>query len=170
MWAIDFKYFYRITDDNFIQIASSMEGDELKICAQYKLRHKNLKENIVFILKELIEAHLPYEGFPVFQNSTVFTEQEYDSIIQKMKDEKLAIIEQARANQSPLINYLKEQNFNPRPTGNTIHSWVTKCPCGGNHHLIISTLKDEWGCGYCNREGRLPELKKWLYELRVKQD
>lgn len=28
MWDIDFKYFYRLTDENFNQIDSSMEGSE----------------------------------------------------------------------------------------------------------------------------------------------
>jgi hypothetical protein len=31
LWEIDFKYFYRLTDDNFNQIGSSMEGTELEI-------------------------------------------------------------------------------------------------------------------------------------------
>ena len=170
MGDIDFKYFYRVTDDNYIQLAYKMDKREMELCAQYRLRHDNLKENITFIVKENIEAHLPYEGFPIFEKSTVFTEQEFNSIIQSIKDEKNAIIKQATSTQTPLIDYLREQNLNPRPTGYTPNSWVARCPCGGNHHIMVSTLNDEWGCGYCNRKGEIPELEKWLQEVKIKED
>ncbi|GAA4270442.1 hypothetical protein [Hyunsoonleella aestuarii] len=170
MGDIDFKYFYRVTEDNYIQLAYKMDKSELELCAQYKLRHDNLKENIIFIVKENIEAHLPFIGFPIFQNSVVFTKQEFDSIINVMKDEKLAIIEQAKAYQTPLIDYLRDRKLNPRPTGYNPNSWVAKCPCGGNHQIMVSTLHDEWGCGYCNREGKILELEKWLQEIKIKED
>jgi hypothetical protein len=105
LWKIDFKYFYRLTDDNFNQIDSSIEGTELEICAPFKMRFQNL-----------IEAHLPYKGYPVFKNSTVCTNEEFDGIIPHMKDQKPAIVEQAKANQTPIIKFLKEQGFNPRQT------------------------------------------------------
>ncbi len=170
MWVIDMKYFYRVTDDNYIQLANKMDGGELQISAQFKLRYENLKENLIFIIKEHIEVHLPYEGFPTFENSVVFTEQEFNAIIKTMKDEKLFIMEQAKANETPIIDYLRAQQLFPRPTGNNPNSWAAKCPCGGNHHIMIVTKEDEWGCGYCNREGKLPELKKWLQEIKIKKD
>jgi hypothetical protein len=170
MGDIDFKYFYRVTDDNYIQLAYKMDGGELEICAQYKLRHENLKENIIFIVKEIIEATLPYDGFPIFQNSVVFTKQEFDSLIKVMQDEKLAIMEQAKAYQTPLIDYLREEQLNPRPTGINPNSWVARCPCGGNHQIMVSTLNDDWGCGYCKRKGKILELEKWLQEVKIKED
>lgn len=170
MWDIDVKYFYRVTDDNYIQLATKFDDGELLLSAQFKLRFKNLKENIIFIVKENIEAYLPYEGFPVFQKSTIFSEDEFDGIIQKMKDEKLAVMEQAKLNQTPLINFLREQNLFPRPTGNNPNSWAANCPCGGNHFIMVVTKEDEWGCGYCKRKGKLPELKQWLQEIKIKKD
>ncbi|WP_242094336.1 hypothetical protein [Aestuariivivens sediminicola] len=169
-WGTEFKYFYRITDDNYIQLAHRLNGGELKISAQFRLRFKNLKENIIFIVKENIEAHLPYEGFPVFEKSTVITEKEFNSIIQTIRDERNLMIEQAIAFQTPLIDYLREKNLNPRPSGNNPYSWVAKCPCGGNHFLMIVTKTDNWGCGYCRRVGKLPELQAWLKEIKIKED
>ncbi len=170
MFGIEIQYLYRVTDDNYIQLASKMDGGELELCAQYKLRYENLKENIIFIVKENIEAILPYEGFPIFLNSVIFTKEEFDSIIKVMKDEKHAFMEQAKANETSLIVYLREQQLNPRPTGNNPNSWAAKCPCGGNHHIMIVTKEDDWGCGYCNRKGKLPELKAWLQEIKIKED
>ena len=71
MWEAEFKYFYRITDDNYIQLAYRLNGGELQLSAQFKLRYENLKENIIFIVKENIEVHSPYEGYPVFEKSTL---------------------------------------------------------------------------------------------------
>jgi glutaredoxin len=170
MYEVKFKYFYRITDDNYIQLAFSMNGGELKLSAQFKLRFKNLKQNIAFVVKENIEVHMPYEGFPVFEKSDLFTEQEFNSIIQNIKEEKDAIIKQAKENQTPLIDYLREQCLNPRPSGNNPNSWIANCPCGGNHFIMIVTETDTWGCGYCKRKGELGELKIWLQEIKIKDD
>lgn len=59
---------------------------------------------------------------PVFKNSMVCTNEEFDGIIPHMKDQKLAIVEQAKANQTPIIKFLKEQNFNPKQICNRINS------------------------------------------------
>jgi hypothetical protein len=142
---------------------------ELELNAQFKLRFKNNKENIIFIVKINIEARLPYEGFPLFEKSDVFTEQEFNSIVKSIKDEKYYFIEKAKENKTPLISFLEERVLNPQPT-NELNSWVTKCPCGGNHSIMIVTIEDEWGCGYCKRKGKLPELKSWLQEISIKED
>ena len=166
----DVKYFYRITDDNYIQLAYKMDGNELQLSAQFKLRYEDLKENIAFIVKENIEVHSPYEGYPVFEKSDLLTEREFNGIIQAISDAKESIIKQAKAIQTPLIDYLREQKLNPRPTGNNPNSWVANCPCGGNHFIMVVTIDDKWGCGYCRRKGELPELKMWLQELKIKED
>ena len=32
------------------------------------------------------------------------------------------------------------------------------------------TKEDDWGCGYCKRKGKLPELKAWMQEIKIKED
>ena len=83
MWDIQCRYSYRITDDHYIQLAHAYNDDilDLKIIAQYKLRYENLKENILFIIKNNIEAHLFFNGFPKLENSAIFTPAEFDEII-----------------------------------------------------------------------------------------
>lgn len=147
-----------------------MDGGMLELSAQYKLRSRHLKENIIFIIKEHIEVHQPYEGYPIFEKSMVFTKQEFNSIIQTMKDEKHAIIEQATAKQTPLIEYLRTKQLYPRPSGNNPNSWIANCPCGGKHFIMIVTTTDTWGCGYCRRKGKIAELEKWLQEIKSKKD
>ncbi len=170
MWDVNMTYFYRVTDDKYIQLAFKMNGGSLRISAQFKLPFQNLKDNIIFIVKEHIEAYLLYQGYPIFQKSDVFTEQEFNAIIKSMSDEKRAIIELAKAKETPIIQYLKAQNIPCEPSGNNPNSWVANCPCGGQHFIMIVTTEDTWGCGYCKRKGKLPELKKWIQELQIKKD
>ena len=100
MWGCQMQYFYRVTDDNYIQLALKIEGGELQLSAQFKLRYENL---------------------------------------------------------------------NPRPTGNTKYSWVASCPFAkGKHFIMVSTLNDDWGCGYCGKGGNQLDLDKWLKEIKIK--
>jgi hypothetical protein len=170
MWDLDVAYFYRVTDDHYIQLAHNFDGSALELNAQFKLRFKTLKENIIFIVSEHIEAYLPYHGFPVLQKSEILTEQEFVSIIQTIKHEKRTQSEQAKKNQTPLIDYLGDQNLNPKPSGNNPYSWVANCPNGGNHFILIVTKTDTWGCGYCRQKGKLPELKAWIENIKIKKD
>ena len=170
MWVVEFKYFYRITDDNYIQLAYRMDGGELQLCAQFKLRFKNLKDNIIFIIKENIEAHRLYDGFPVYENSAVFTKQEFEAIIKDMGDEKRKISSLAVELKSPFIQFLEDKGLNPKPTGYTEYSWGAKCPnANGSHHIMVSTKHDEWGCGYCCKKGNQKDLEKWLWSLDQKR-
>jgi hypothetical protein len=36
---------------------------------------------------------------------------------------------------------------------------------GGQHHLMISTEFNEWGCGYCKKKGDINSLREW-YESK----
>jgi hypothetical protein len=53
----EYDYFYRITDDRYIQLASSYYNYELKIIVQYKLQFDTKKEDIIYIVQQLIEAN-----------------------------------------------------------------------------------------------------------------
>lgn len=166
MFNEEFQYFYRLTDDNFIQLAYSYNENELKIIAQYRLRFKNLKQNIIFIVRNSIEANSPYNGYPTFENSAVFTKQEFDAIINSLKNSKRAISEKALEHSTPFITFLKDNNLNPFPSGDFYTNWKARCPSGRSHFITISTEKDEWGCGYCRRKGKQGELEKWLLDIK----
>jgi len=42
----------------------------------------------------------------------------------------------------------QQQQLHPKPTDFNEDSWTASCPSGGNHFIMVTTLKDEWGCGY----------------------
>jgi len=64
-----------------------------------------------------------------------------------------------------IIKYLKKLKLNPTPSGHNKDSWIAKCPNSQNHFITVTTLKDEWGCGYCRKKGTILDLKKWVKEL-----
>ena len=166
MFDIRFHYYYRVTDDDYIQMASGYEDKEHTICAQYKCTHQDLKSNLKNILINYIEAHRLFDGYPSFIESTLFSESEFSDLIESVKNEKTTIKNKAVQLRTPFIDFLETMNYNPKPTGNTEYSWEIGCPNSeGKHFLMVSTLNDEWGCGYCNRKGDLEGFKNWLREL-----
>ena len=165
-WGAQFYYYYRVTDDNFIQIAYGLDNKEHSICAQYQKTNQDLKSNLKKILNNYIEANRFYTGYFSFVESCLFTESEYTCMVNSIKNELKGIKHQASQSKTPFIEYLEKNNFNPKPTGNTKYSWKIGCPNSeGKHFIMISTLNDEWGCGYCNRKGGLEGFKNWLREL-----
>ena len=166
----EFDYFYRITDEGYIQLAYSYYNDELQIKVQYKLQFDSKKEDIIHAVHQLIEANHLYNGYPTLKDSVVFTQLEFDTIISDIKTPK--IIEKAKATQkiTPLITFLEQQQLHPKPTGFNENSWTANCPSRGNHFIQVVTTNDQWGCGYCKRKGGIEELEKWLQERKSIED
>jgi hypothetical protein len=171
MWDLDIQHYYRITDDDFIQIAVSVDGTDPEIRAQYKLRYSSLKENVQFVIEELFEANLLYNGYPKFNKSELFSKQEFEiDIVGKMKREKQQIKDETLSKETPIISFLKEQGLAPKPSGTSIGSWMAKCPNGGKHFITVVAGSDEWGCGYCKKKGKLHQLEKWIQEIKNRND
>src|SRR5699024_3732782 len=166
LWDVEVKFYYRLTDDGYLQLAYSLFDDPPELRAQYKLRYKNLRENLAFILREYFEANLPYQGVLNFVRSPLFFKEEYDAIINSILSENKANRDQAKETITPLITYLEEQGLSSRPSGHHAFSWLANCPSGGNHSIKLVTTTDDWWCGYCKKDGKLPELKAWLSELK----
>ncbi|WP_282071396.1 hypothetical protein [Polaribacter atrinae] len=169
MFNIELNYFYRITDDGYMQLAYSTD-DALEIKAQYKLQFSTKKEDIIYIVHQLIEAHYLYDGFPTLKDSVIFTQQEFQQIINDIKKSKSTEKEKASQNITPLISLLRQHQLNPIPTGFNKNSWVANCPSRGNHFIQIVTSNDQWGCGYCKRKGGKEALEKWIQEIKSLKD
>jgi 6-pyruvoyl-tetrahydropterin synthase len=165
-WGLYIQYHYRITEDKYIQIAVSVEDDAPQIRAQYQLKYSSVKENIKFVITEMFDANLLFNGYPQFHKSNTFSEKEFkNDLIEKLKNEKRLIYEKTKTNQTPLIKYLKEQDLEPNPSETNVGSWVAKCPNGQKHFIMITTKNDQWGCGYCKKKGGLQDLQNWINQL-----
>lgn len=161
----EFDYYYRITDNDFIQLAYSYYSSPLEIKAQYRLKYAEPVENITYAFIKLIEANWIYNGLPRFIKSDIFTEVEFKALIADIVYKRESFKKKAKKKQTEIITLLKDKNLNPIPSGNHPDNWLARCPSGGNHFIQVVTTNDKWGCGYCNRKGGINELKDWLKEL-----
>jgi len=168
-WGAQFYFYYRITDDHYIQIAYGLDDKRHTICAQYQKTNQDIKINLKEMLIKYLKAGRFYGGYLYFVESTLFTACEFTRIIEAVKNELEVLKDEAGNLKTPFIDYLEKTNFNPKPTGNTKHSWIIGCPnAEGKHFLMISALNDEWGCGYCKKKGNLEEFKNWMNEINKK--
>jgi hypothetical protein len=169
-WDAKFYYYYRVTNDDYLQLATSLDDCDLSIRSKTSIAYKSLKQNLLLALENELEGMYLYQDLPDFVKSKIITADEFNAVIQKLVHKKNGIKQKAKNTVTPLIHYLEEVHLYPKPSGNNEQSWIAKCPSGGNHFLVVVSTTDEWGCGYCKRKGKLEELKKWLSELKSKKD
>ena len=162
------EIFYRISKDNYIQLLERFLNEDLKILAQFKRTSLSLREDIKGIVRKYIEASSLFNGQPKFLKGEYLTEVDFKQIIDDINKEYHRNNEEAIKNKTPLINYIASLDLDLRPKGDSSNNWISKCPNGRNHFLMISTLNDEWGCGYCKKKGKLKDLKKWIGEIEQK--
>ena len=165
LYGVELKFYYRLIDDDYIQLAYSVLDNSPELITQFKRRYETLKENLAFVIHEYVKAHLPYQNKLDFERSPLFIKEEYEAIVERICSEKEANRSEANETITPLVTYLIEQELEPRPTGIDTISWIAACPVSQNHFIMLVTTTDEWWCGYCRKKGKLPELKAWLTDL-----
>ena len=95
---------------------------------------------------------------------TMFTKEEFDIIMEKAI--KKINERQARAEESELVSLCREYGLSPEPTGADTTSFWANCITGRPHRMQVSTLSEEWGCGYCRIKGGINELKEAYKKYR----
>jgi hypothetical protein len=60
--------------------------------------------------------------------------------------------------EAEIVTTARELRLNPEPSGTSGTAWQAKCP-GGHHYIMISAVKNDFGCGYCRRKGGPVELR-----------
>ncbi len=103
-------------------------------------------------------------GYPVYIHSELITEYEFNQLLKKGIDNINNHNNKIKENiqNHPLIRYCEDQQMFPAPIGHNPHSWQANCPSRREHFIEISTSTGTWGCGYCEKKGRLEELKEWV--------
>ena len=134
---------------------------------------KSAEANIIAELKDFLINILSYRknffGEPEFVQSNIFSKESFDTMLQqatRLIDEKYDLAVKSSADNA-LIKYCQSIGLSPEPEGSSPTNWQAKCVSGGQHNLMISTISNEWGCGYCRRKGDLHSLKEW-YESKKK--
>lgn len=104
-----------------------------------------------------------FYGYPCYIESNLFSYDEFEELKKRsneiIRERKEKIRNEGKDN--PLIQYCESKGLQPEPEG-LPNNWQANCPSGGQHHIMISTASNQWGCGYCKKKGGLEELKEFV--------
>ena len=137
---------------------------------EFPIINKNVSTEIILenFLIDLMSYRYNFSGRPVLIKSEIFSEKWFNVLLEKgskIQDERneIAILENSNVE---IIKFCESVGLNPRPEGSSPTNWYANCPSGGAHPIMISTISQEWGCGYCKKKGDLIALKDWLNTKR----
>ena len=126
----------------------------------------DVKETLLRFLLEFLSFPGNFCGTPMYVQSQMINKQEFESVLKRA----ISIIQVRRDNawkkKTAIIDICVNSGLDPEPAGHNDNAWLARCPTKGNHHIMISTTTDEWGCGYCKRKGGISELLEWLAESK----
>ena len=163
MWDIETHYcFEKNKTDSKILIFSDVESfiNEIEV---HNSESKSELEQIKESLKIYWGENSFHFGLPAFKTEGELTAKIFNEIIDEIKNEfKVATIK-AEENKTSFIDFLKENELHPTPSGGNKYSWVARCPYGRrNHFMMVSTKENTFGCGYCKKQGGQKELEQFL--------
>jgi hypothetical protein len=123
------------------------------------------KKEVLALVKEYFFFSLRWHGLPRFNAPGYLNQQDLDEIILALKNEINEMKDLGRTTKNGFTDYLESQSLNPEPTGDHKYSWQANCPfSGGNHHMMISTKDNTYGCGWCHKKGNQRDLEVYFKE------
>ena len=149
------KLYYRITEDNYIQVASNLYDDSSpQIIAQFKNNGEELKTQLQTIMRQYFEGMRYFIGFPSeFIDGTLFSKDDFNNILQSIKEDLDKNRKKANQNPPELFTLLEKHDLDPQPDGMDAISWLAICPRCRKHLLSFKRGSLSWRCGYCNLAG-----------------
>ena len=167
----DIRLYYKIIDNRRILLCVNEEEEQevASLIANIELEPKVLKEVLLDVLKEYINGTRGFNGIPVYNQSSIISELEFNTLTKSIEDKLNASIKEAKQIKTPLIKLCEKLELFPQPEGSNKFQWVAQCPNGSSHHIMISTKSDEFGCGYCRKKGGVQELKDWIKAIKQKK-
>ena len=170
MFEEETSLWYCISENSYIEVYDTLAGQFIDR-EGFKRTERPLKEDLREILKSYINRIRFTDGLPSYAQSTIFSEFEYNDLIDELNQEIEREKLRARENKSAIIYYSEEQGLSPTPTGTQQDHWYARCPNSiGFHTIMVSAAKNQWGCGYCCRKGNLADLETWIEEIQQKRN
>jgi hypothetical protein len=161
------ELYYKIQEQKLYLLKIDHQEDTVKErIISYNLNLTTVDAILTYFLKELFfKDDFFGEGRMIYEKSEQFSEDYFISIQNERNEEyvkKIKFIEESNKH-NDLINFCRTINLNPIPDGIHASNWIANCLSKGNHQMLLTTLTNEWGCGYCRKKGGLPELKEWYF-------
>ena len=127
-------------------------------------RASNVLSAATALLGALFEARKGYGSPQQLLLGGLVDRQAYEAVRAELRREhdentEAALLEEL----NEIVIAAEELNLRPRPTGTGPHHWAANCP-GTNHTLMIESETNQFGCGYCRRNGGRDELRAFVEE------
>ena len=166
------EIYYKINEHTLYLLKIDQQDHSIKeLVIPLNLNLTTIDAILTYFLKEQFFKNVFFgEGKLIYEKSEQFSEDYFNSIQKELNDayrQKIKLIEDAAKN-NDLINFCRTIHLQPTPDGIHATNWTAQCLSKGNHHLLLSTVTNEWGCGYCRKKGGLPELKEWYFMQKYK--
>ena len=119
-----------------------------------------IKEVLRVFLIELLSNPGNFMGYPTYEASKYFTNEEYRFIM----NEALEIINAREKRKrelyenAPIVHRLAELKLHPEPTEGEPHKWKANCISGRPHHMSVDLKNEICFCGYCKFNGDVEKL------------
>ena len=92
------------------------------------------------------------------------------AVIEELKRNALAAEAAQRRQKALIIQVASELGLNPRPAGHNDSAWIADCPRRSHTIMLLPSL-NEFGCGYCRRNGDANELRAFVdYVKTLRRD
>jgi hypothetical protein len=155
--------YYRI-DDEQVRILKEDE-DHAAISGFERSEYPaETREALKSWLVDFLSRPGAFIGEPVYVQSLLFSEADFGACKRMAGDIIDERMRKARLISSEIVDICRRSGLSPEPTGDNETNWTARCPSGGSHSIMISTMSNQWGCGYCRRKGDAGDLLSWLKE------
>ena len=130
-------------------------------CVAGSARRGSIRNAAARLVHSLVRARVQYGSFepPFIQG--LLTRRVLAHIVEAITNEFKQNIRAAEAEEQrrplSIVTMARELGLNPRPAGHNDKAWIANCP-RTNHWLMISAEQNQFGCGYCRRNGGPAEL------------
>lgn len=134
--------------------AMKRKGDDLTACLK--------------MMERFFRARQGFEWPKGFLVAGIVDESSFTRLVKKIEYEIEENTVKALEAETEIIKLARELGLSPKPTGKGPSYWYARCP-GRNHVLFINAAENSFGCGWCQRNGAMEELREFVKEREDKK-
>ncbi|MDC1505886.1 hypothetical protein N8475_11925 [Winogradskyella sp.] len=169
MWDVDVRYYLK-KEGNLLKLYTTNDtNEEFHNCdTSLEINDYLTKKDVIELLENYFYKWHAYGGLPRFRKEGLLDEKEFYAIIDSIKEKRMHYMKRTKELKTPFIDYLEKVNLHPIPDGKSEYQWLAKCPySNGNHHIMVSTKNNTYGCGWCKKKGNQRDLENYLKTRRL---
>ena len=127
------------------------------------------KDAALELLDVLFRSRVGFMWPTTVEREGLIGKADFKRVLRKISRELAANRQEAQHRDAgaEIVVAARDLHLGPEPTGTGRHHWQARCP-GTNHHLLIQSATNQFGCGYCRRKGGPEELRAFALEHQAR--